>query len=196
MISIRDKKVFESADEVQIVVHQDDIHLNALGQFTAVRCGYGGHTSFTAIQEDNPFDSQKPLVQVKEGYNTLAWFTSEVEANKLLAQLREVFLEIRTKQNENYRHEPDSTTVKVIKRSIEWIGIVLTALVIAFVGGLTAYPGWKVGEGLYHSVMNSSETSAGLSFDSAAELLSPAGSPEADPAMEPNQPSEAPPPKD
>ncbi|AGL46305.1 MULTISPECIES: hypothetical protein [Pseudomonas] len=196
MISIRDKKVFESADEVQIEVHQDDIHLAALGQFTAVRCGYGGHTSFTVIQEDNPFDSKKPLLQVKEGYNTLAWFTSEVEANKLLARLREVFLEIRAKQEENYRHEPDSITVKVIKRSIEWIGIVLTALVIAFVGGMTAYPGWKMGEGLYHSVINSSETSDGLSFDSAGELLPPAESPEADSGLEPNQPSEPLPAKD
>ena len=130
------------------------------------------------------------------GYNTLAWFTSEVEANKLLARLREVFLEIRAKQEENYRHEPDSITVKVIKRSIEWIGIVLTALVIAFVGGMTAYPGWKMGEGLYHSVINSSETSDGLSFDSAGELLPPAESPEADSGLEPNQPSEPLPAKD
>lgn len=167
MIIIRGNQVFESADHIRVEINKCDVELSADGLFISFD---SRNTALAVVQEELALHDDQ-LFLVKEGFTSLAWFKSEEEAVKFVERLREAIL---VQKKARYRREVAPYQRTALKRVGEFLGTVAMATVIAFVGGAMAFPGWKVGEGLFLAWTAPSEVQNGLSFDDTGVMLPPA----------------------
>jgi hypothetical protein len=162
---IRGKRVFGQAEDIRIDVAEDQIELQADGLYFRVATTYGGEAHFEIAQDEGIPTDGGPLFYLKNGYTNIAWFNAENEALRFCERLRLALQEQRSlKRKTAAALVPSSSKMaRFSRRFAELAGIVLTSLVIAFVGGVVAYPGWQIGERLF--------VSAGLDVDQANRLI-------------------------
>ncbi|HHH9443066.1 TPA: hypothetical protein ACP32N_005054 [Pseudomonas aeruginosa] len=172
---IRGIKVFGQAEEIRIVVMKEQIELHAEGLYSKLSSLYSGDLQFEVALDQAYAAEGEPLFHVKHGFTSYAWFTEESEALKFTERLRQAVQEqqaLRLKEG-NSQLSFWSLKSALPRRAAEFAGIVMTSLVIAFVGGVVAYPGWQLGQKLF-SDRASEERQLALLRDLGMEKILPA----------------------
>ncbi|MFV3332581.1 hypothetical protein ACNFIA_16715 [Pseudomonas sp. NY15437] len=150
---IRGKRVLSQAEDIRIDVEEDQIEIHAEGLCFRVATSFGGEAHFEVAQEQGIPTDGGPLFYLKNGYTNIAWFNVEGEALKLCERLRLALQEQRALKRKTSASLLPSSSIaaRFGRRFAEFGGIVFTSLVIAFVGGVVAYPGWQLGGRLFAS---------------------------------------------
>lgn len=132
--------VFESADEILIEITNFRPCLSAAGLFCELDSHLHG-IRLCAEEETEVRDGfEHPLVYVRSGDSEHGrkqlWFTNRAAADALVSKVSAVY-------REEYKDHQPYKSSSFPKKAAEWVGVVLTAICVCFVGAGAANFGWK-----------------------------------------------------
>lgn len=132
--------VFESADEILIEITNFRPTLSAAGLYCELDSHFNG-IRVCAEEETEVRDGfEHPLVYVRSGDSEhgrkQVWFTNRAAADALVSKVSAVY-------REKYKEHQPFRAASFPKKAVEWVGVVLTAICVSFVGAGAANFGWK-----------------------------------------------------